>query len=88
VFPPAAVFALDRLRPLLADTPGVTRLKGVFRTEHDEWYAVNRARDATDVRPTAYRRDNRVEVFSERLDWDAFEHALAGCVVPTAPPVW
>ena len=84
VFPPDVVFALDRLRPRLADTPGVTRLKGVFRTGH-EWYAFNRARDATTVTPTAYRRDSRVEVFAEGVDWDAFGAALAACVVVQSP---
>lgn len=80
VFPPDVVFSLERLRPLLADTPGVTRLKGVFRTEH-EWYAFNRTRDATTESATAYRRDSRVEVFADGMNWDEFEAALTACVV-------
>ncbi|HUR54149.1 MAG TPA: GTP-binding protein, partial [Gemmataceae bacterium] len=97
VFCPTTVFLLDRLRDLLGSTPGVSRLKGVFRTEHDEWYAFNRVHGSTDVRPTAYRRDSRVEVFAESLDvhelaialrWEEFTVALIKCMVPAAPPNW
>jgi hypothetical protein len=34
------------------------------------------------VTPTTYRRDSRLEVFAEHLDWDAFEHALLECLLP------
>jgi hypothetical protein len=49
----------------------------------DEWVAVNRAGTATSVSPTAYRRDSRLEVFAEGLDWDAFERELVACMIAT-----
>ena len=52
----------------------MTRLKGVFHLA-DEWVAINRAGTAVSVSPTAYRRDSRLEVFSDSLDWDEFEYA-------------
>lgn len=81
VFDAALAFDENKLVALLANTPGVTRLKGVFRVE-DEWIGVNRAGTAVSVSPTAYRRDSRIEVFSEALDWDTFEAALRACVLP------
>ena len=65
---------------MLAGTKEASRLKGVFRVE-DEWVSVNRAGTAVSVAPTAYRRDSRLEVFADGLDWDAFEKALAACVL-------
>jgi G3E family GTPase len=86
VFDAAVTFDENKLVALLANTQGVTRLKGVFRVE-DEWVSVNRAGTAVSVSPTAYRRDSRIEVFSETLDWDTFECQLRACVLPegTAP---
>ena len=52
----------------------------MFRVE-DEWVSVNRAGTAVSVAPTAYRRDSRLEVFADGLDWDAFEKALVACVI-------
>ncbi|MBP3957568.1 GTP-binding protein [Gemmata sp. G18] len=85
VFDPADVFDEAKLLGLLANTKEVTRLKGVFHLA-DEWAAVNRAGTAMSVAPTAYRRDSRVEVFAEGLDWDRFERELMACLfpVPTA----
>ena len=39
---------------------------------------VNRAGTAVSVAPTAYRRDSRVEVFSDTIDWADFEQQLLG----------
>ena len=64
---------------LLGGTKGITRLKGVFHLP-DEWEVVNRAGTAVSVAPTAYRRDSRLEVFSDVLDWAEFERALVACV--------
>jgi len=61
----------------------VARLKGVFHLA-EEWAAINRVGTAVSVTPTAYRRDSRVEVFSNELDWGAFEHELLGCLTPHA----
>jgi hypothetical protein len=81
VFDPATVFDEDKLVALLANTSEVSRLKGVFHVA-DEWVAVNRAGTAVSVSPTTYRRDSRLEVFAEGLDWDAFERALVACQLP------
>ncbi len=83
VFAPAAVFDENRLLALLGGTPSVSRLKGVFRLP-DDWAAVNRVGSALSVTPTAYRRDSRLEVFADGLDWDDFERELLGCLL--APP--
>lgn len=80
VFDPADVFDEGKLLALLAGLKGVSRLKGVFNLG-DEWAAVNRAGTALSVSPTAYRRDSRVEVFSDSLDWPAFEGELVGCLL-------
>ena len=79
VFEPTCVFDEGKLLALLAGTKEVSRLKGVFRIQ-EEWIAVNRAGTAVSVSPTAYRRDSRLEVFAEGLDWDAFERVrLIAC---------
>ncbi|VTT99200.1 Cobalamin synthesis protein, P47K OS=Rhodopirellula baltica SWK14 GN=RBSWK_03034 PE=4 SV=1: cobW: CobW_C [Gemmataceae bacterium] len=80
VFDAADVFDENRLLSLLAGTKGVSRLKGVFHLP-DEWEAVNRSGTAVSVAPTAYRRDSRLEVFSDALDWAAFERELVGCLL-------
>lgn len=81
VFDPADVFDEEKLLAVLAN-PAFARLKGVFRCEN-EWLAVNRTADGTSVKPTAYRRDSRVEVFAESVPggWAAVEAALVGCLV-------
>jgi G3E family GTPase len=81
VFDAADVFDENRLLALLSGIKGVSRLKGVFHLP-DEWEAVNRSGTAVSVGPTAYRRDSRVEVFSDVLDWDAFERDLVACLIP------
>jgi G3E family GTPase len=78
-FPPEVVFDEDRLLALLGGSPGVTRLKGIFRTE-EEWIAVNRAGGSLTTKPTAYRRDSRIEVFGD-LDWKEFETSLLECAM-------
>jgi G3E family GTPase len=77
-FPPALIFDEDRLLAVLS-RPEVSRLKGVFRCEHG-WVAVNRTASGTTVKPSAYRRDSRVEAFAEVPDWAGFEAELRGCI--------
>ncbi|WP_439627916.1 CobW family GTP-binding protein [Gemmata sp.] len=85
VFHADDVFDENKLLALLSGTKGVARLKGVFHLP-DEWEAVNRSGTAVSVAPTAYRRDSRLEVFSDALDWAAFERELVGCLLaPIAP---
>lgn len=78
VFDPSDTFDEAKLLALLSRAKEVTRLKGVFRVQ-DEWIAVNRAGTAVSVSPTAYRRDSRLEVFADAIDWDAFEAELMAC---------
>jgi G3E family GTPase len=79
-FDPSVVFDEDQLLAVLGNHLGVTRLKGVFHCA-DGWIAVNRTSSGTTVKPTAYRRDSRVEVFAEELPdgWAGFERVLLGC---------
>lgn len=81
VFHPADVFDEDKLLAVLAN-PAFARLKGVFHCEN-EWIAVNRTADGTTVKPTASRRDSRVEIFAETVPdgWSAVEAALVGCLL-------
>ena len=79
LFPPETVFDEDRLLAVLGNRSEITRLKGVFRCE-DGWIAVNRAGSTTTVKPSAYRRDSRVEAFTEVPDWDSFETEVRGCI--------
>ena len=80
MFDPADVFHEGKLLALLSGVKGVTRLKGVFHLR-DEWGSINRVGSAVSVVPTAYRRDSRLEVFSDSLDWTEFEKALLTCLV-------
>ncbi len=80
VFDAADVFDREKLLAVL-ENPAFVRLKGVFRCEH-EWVAVNRTTDGTSVKPTAYRRDSRVEIFvtDPPGGWAGVEAALVGCL--------
>jgi G3E family GTPase len=78
VFNAADVFDEAKLLALFANNKAITRLKGVFRLP-DEWVAVNRAGTAVSVSPTAYRRDSRLEVFADGIDWDDFGRQLLAC---------
>lgn len=82
IIPPETVFDEDRLLAVLGNRHEITRLKGVFHCENG-WIAVNRAGDATTVKPTAYRRDSRLEAFAEVPDWGGFEEEVRGCILAT-----
>jgi G3E family GTPase len=80
VFHAADEFDEGKLMALLSGVPGVTRLKGVFHLP-DEWIVINRTGNNTSVSPTSYRRDSRLEVFSDTLERVEFEQRLLGCLV-------
>jgi G3E family GTPase len=80
IFDCADVFDENKLLVLLGSTKGITRLKGVFHLPN-EWETVNRAGTAVSIAPTAYRRDSRVEVFSDELDWADCERQLLDCLI-------
>ena len=77
-FPPSASFSEARvLAALGADTTGIAglgrpeRIKAVLRVDEDEWVLVQRAGGRVALAPTAWRRDNRIEVQLEPgSDWD------------------
>jgi G3E family GTPase len=71
------IFPANSLLEFLGSAPGITRLKGIFRTA-DEWIAVNRVGGSLTMKGTAYRRDSRVEVFGD-VDWTEFEANLLEC---------
>jgi G3E family GTPase len=79
LFSPEDQFDEGKLLSLLGSNPLIRRLKGVFHT-NDGWVIINRTQTATEVKPTQYRLDSRVEVFSENVNWDEFERQLCDAV--------
>jgi G3E family GTPase len=68
-FPVEVSFSEARVMALLGalpgDVPGVgrpERVKAVLRVGEDEWVLAQRVGDAVTLAPTAWRRDNRIEV--------------------------
>jgi G3E family GTPase len=80
VFAPNIVFDRERLLTVLHGVPDVSRLKGIFHVG-DDWIAVNRTSSGLTCEPTAYRRDSRIDVFAENLDWTAFGKQLETCIL-------
>ena len=78
IFSPRDSFDEDKLLAFLGSDPAITRMKGVLRVA-DAWLAINRSGTALTVKPTAYRRDSRIESFGE-TDWNAFEAELLACI--------
>jgi len=76
-FPPAVSFSEARvLAALGADTTGIAglgrpeRIKAVLRVDEDEWVLVQRAGGRVSIAPSAWRRDNRIEIQLEPgSDW-------------------
>ena len=78
IFPPTVVFAWDRLVPLLANSPGIERFKGVFRADVG-WYRLDVASGLVQPASTAFRRDSRADlVVREGFDLEAFQLGLLG----------
>ena len=80
------VFDREELLDLLAHVHPIVRLKGVFRCE-DDWWGINRAKDQTSYRSSAYRRDSRLEIIRDRKTsgWPAFEASLLECLTTKSP---
>jgi len=74
------VFDEEQLLALFASHDEITRLKGVFHVQH-EWVIINRVGKEVTVSVTAYRRDSRLEIFTENSMnmWDEFESELLAC---------
>ena len=80
VFPPETVFGEPALLAALS-RPELVRLKGVFHCERG-WIAVNRAGGRTSVKPTAFRRESRLEVFAAGVEWGGFERGVREAANP------
>jgi hypothetical protein len=77
VFSPNDRFC-ERALLALFQRPDITRAKGVFRVEHD-WISMNKANGTTTVKHSAYRRDSRIELFADDVDWSVVEDELITC---------
>lgn len=75
------IFERNKLMDFLGDVQPIVRLKGVFHCRSD-WWAINRAKDATDVSTSTYRRDSRLEIIlsGESLDWEEIEQRILSCL--------
>ncbi|ELP33188.1 CobW family GTP-binding protein [Rhodopirellula baltica] len=80
IFSVDEVFDRDQLLDLLGYLQPVVRLKGVFRCQ-DDWWVINRSKNETSFSTTAYRRDSRLEVITDRATsgWDEVEQLLLKC---------
>lgn len=96
VFPRAMSFVEVRLLTLLSSDlslfdPGLSRperLKAVIRVDEDAWLLVQMVEGRLSMQPTAWRRDNRIEVqLSAGAEWDveAWDRLWARCL--RGPPV-
>jgi G3E family GTPase len=87
--PPGLCFTPGPLYQLLERlvAGGAMRVKGVFRTTAG-WQVVQADADGLRTRPTAWRRDSRLEVITPRPgpDWVGVDAALLGCAPPRPPP--
>lgn len=83
IFHPDDVFDETKLLSLFANTPDVTRLKGIFHLE-EGWFVVHRVDSMTSEENTYYRRDSRLEIFAQNLTggWDGYEQRLLDCLIP------
>ena len=74
-------FNRDKLLDLLGYVHPIVRLKGVFRCQ-DDWWMINRAKDTTTFRTSAYRRDSRLEIILDHKTsgWKEFETELLQCL--------
>lgn len=83
LFSPEETFDESKLLTLLGSDPSIRRLKGVFHLQ-EGWIVVNRVYADVTVRPTQYRLDSRLEVFSESVNWEEFEVALKNALTERA----
>ncbi len=81
------VFDAEKAVRLLAELtrrPDAQRTKAVMRTD-DGWWSFNFTPRTREARPSAYRRDSRIEVVIQGdgvSDLDALEETLRQCLVP------
>lgn len=75
------IFDRDKLLDFLGYVHPIVRLKGVFRCQN-EWWSINRAKEATSYATSAYRRDSRLEIIlsCQTSGWDEVEQKLLQCL--------
>ncbi len=75
------IFDRDKLLDFLGYVHPIVRLKGVFRCQND-WWSINRAKEATSYATSAYRRDSRLEIIlsCQTSGWDEVEQKLLQCL--------
>jgi len=85
-FPRSVSFAESRLMAaLLAEhalSKSIERLKAVLRVGEDDWLLLQRVGDQLHMQPTAWRRDNRIELQGREgaeLDVEAWENLWSRC---------
>ncbi len=85
IFHPEDIFHEEQLLALFASHTEITRLKGVFHVQH-EWIIINRVGREITVGVTAYRRDSRLEIITQKSteDWEQFERELRACRLSSA----
>ena len=76
------IFDRDKLMDFLGELKPIVRLKGVFRCRGN-WWAINRAKEATDLTTSTYRSDSRLEIIvdSDSLNWNKLEQGLLSCLL-------
>jgi G3E family GTPase len=77
IWDPADCFDYDALIAVLGGLGGLSRLKGVFRTNRG-WFAMQGDGDAINVERSVWRRDSRLELIAadRPLEWQAVEASL------------
>lgn len=75
------VFNRKKLVDFLGEVQSVIRLKGIFQCSQD-WWMINRAKEATHYEASTWRRDSRLEIIlaGKTLDWSEFEIGLLKCL--------
>jgi len=88
IFDAADVFDRVALWDLLRYMNPILRLKGVFHCG-DDWWSINRVEAETSFKPTAYRRDSRLEIIvgHNPSRWSEFEQKLLDCLIPVSSVV-
>ncbi len=91
VLPRAAGFAEEALLAALrraSVSPGMRRLKLVARVAEDDWLLAQVAAGRVEQAPSAWRRDNRIEIVLDEgeasVDWALWDATWAGCLQPEA----
>ena len=76
------IFDRNKLMDFLGSLNPIIRLKGVFRCRGN-WWGINRAKSATDLSTSTYRRGSRLEIIldSDSLNWAELEQGLLNCLL-------